>query len=148
RGPNLSGGNRKTSFPALRMRRLRRTSIIRELVREVVVTRSDLIQPVFIDESLSSDTPIPSMPGQNRIALSTLVGNASRLRERGVKSVILFGVPRHKDPTGLDASDENGVVQQAVGKLKDQFGDELVVFTDVCMCQYTDHGHCGVVRDG
>ncbi len=130
------------------MRRLRRTPLIRELVREVAVTRSDLIQPLFVDEGLSADTPIPSMPGQKRLAPSSLHRELINLQDRGVRSTILFGVPRNKDPQGLSASDPKGVVQKAVEELKDEFGDKVIVFTDVCMCQYTDHGHCGIVQDG
>ncbi len=130
------------------MRRLRRTPLIRELVREVVVNRSDLIQPLFVDEDLSIDTPIPSMPGQKRLASSSLHRELTGLENHGIKSTILFGIPRAKDPQGLSASDSKGIVQKAVEDLKDDFGDRLIVFTDVCMCQYTDHGHCGVVRDG
>ncbi len=136
------------SFPALRMRRLRRTPLIRELVREVVVHRSDLIQPLFVDEGLSANTPIPSMPGQKRLASFSLHKELTSLQDRGVGSMMLFGIPRTKDPLGLSASDPKGVVQKSVESLKDEFGDKLIVFTDVCMCQYTNHGHCGIVRDG
>src|SRR5713101_5787363 len=136
------------SFPALRMRRLRRTPLIRELVREVRLDRSDLIQPIFVEEGLKTDIPIPSMPGQRRQASSTVGREATRLVEHGVKSVILFGIPSVKDETGSAAYDPNGIVQKTIHDLKEQFGDELVVFTDVCMCQYTSHGHCGLVEDG
>jgi len=122
--------------------------LIRELVREVVVNRSNLIQPLFVDEGLSADTPIPSMPGQKRLASSSLNRELASLQGRGVESMMLFGIPRAKDPRGLSASDPKGVVQKSVESLKDEFGDNLIVFTDVCMCQYTDHGHCGIVRDG
>ena len=122
--------------------------MIRELVREVVVHRSDLIQPLFVDEGLSADTPIPSMPGQKRLASSSLHKELASLQDRGVGSMMLFGIPRTKDPLGLSASDPKGVVQKSVESLKDEFGDNLIVFTDVCMCQYANHGHCGIVRDG
>ena len=122
--------------------------MIRDLVREVVVNRSDLIQPLFVDEGLSADAPIPSMPGQKRLASSSLHRELANLQDRGVRSMMLFGIPRTKDPLGLSASDPKGVVQKSVESLKDEFGDKLIVFTDVCMCQYTDHGHCGIVRDG
>src|SRR5215467_3343992 len=130
------------------MRRLRRTPLIRDLIREVSVTRSDLIQPIFIDENLSSDAPIPSMPGQKRLALSSLHTELQRLLDRGIKSTILFGIPRIKDAKGLGASDSRGIIQQAIDEIRDSFGDQIVVLTDVCMCEYTDHGHCGIVRDG
>jgi porphobilinogen synthase len=88
------------------------------------------------------------MPGQRRLALSSLHRELASLQDHGVNSIILFGVPRTKDPQGLAASDPKGVIQRAIEELKDEFGDKTVVFTDVCMCQYTDHGHCGIVRDG
>ena len=136
------------SFPALRMRRLRRTPLIRELVREVRLDRSDLIQPMFVEEGLKADAPILSMPGQRRQSPTTIGREVSRLVDKGVKSVILFGIPTVKDEIGSSAYDSNGVVQRTIQDLKDQYGDELVVFTDVCMCQYTSHGHCGLVSDG
>ena len=130
------------------MRRLRRTPLIRELVREVRLDRSDLIQPIFVEEGLKTDAPIPSMPGQRRQSTTTVGREVTRLVDRGVKSVILFGIPTVKDETGSAAYDPNGVVQRTIKDLKDQYGDELIVFTDVCMCQYTSHGHCGLVNDG
>ena len=130
------------------MRRLRRTPLIRELVREVRLDRSDLIQPMFVEEGLKTDAPIPSMPGQRRHSSTTIGREVTRLVDKGVKSVILFGIPTVKDENGSAAYDPSGVVQRTIQDLKDQYGDELVVFTDVCMCQYTSHGHCGLVSDG
>jgi porphobilinogen synthase len=136
------------SFPALRMRRLRKTSVIRELVREVQLQKSDLVQPMFIEEDLTSDAPISTMPGQRRLAPSTVVREGSSLVEKGVKAIILFGIPRVKDEVGSSADLVNGVVQRAIHQLKDELADEIVVMADVCMCQYTSHGHCGIIRDG
>jgi porphobilinogen synthase len=130
------------------MRRLRRTPLIRELVREVRLDRSDLIQPIFVEEGLKTEAPIPSMPGQRRQAPSTVQREVARLVDIGVKSVILFGIPSVKDETGSAAYGLNGVVQRTIQNLKDQYADDLVVLTDVCMCQYTSHGHCGLVSDG
>jgi porphobilinogen synthase len=130
------------------MRRLRRTPVIRELVKEVRLNRSDLIQPIFVEEGLKTDAPIVSMPGQRRQAQSTVPREVGKLVEKGLKSVILFGIPTLKDEAGSGAYDPNGVVQKTIGDLKDQFGDELIVLTDVCMCQYTSHGHCGLVSGG
>ncbi|HEV2119980.1 MAG TPA: porphobilinogen synthase [Candidatus Bathyarchaeia archaeon] len=130
------------------MRRLRRTPLIRELVREVRLDRSDLIQPIFVEEALKTQAPIASMPGQQRQSPSTLGREVTRLVDNGIRSVVLFGIPTIKDEVGSSAYDPNGVVQRTIRDLKDQFGDELVVFADVCMCQYTSHGHCGLVRDG
>ncbi len=130
------------------MRRLRRTPLIRELVREVTVSSSDLIQPVFVEEGLHFDALIASMPGQYRLAASSLLKEVQGLKDRRVSTVLLFGIPSRKDETGSTASGPQGIVQQAVSQIKDEFGDDVVVFTDVCMCQYTSHGHCGIVRDG
>jgi porphobilinogen synthase len=130
------------------MRRMRKTSIIRGLIREVTVTRSDLIQPIFIEEGLASDMPINSMPGQNRLAFSSIQREAGILREKNIRTVLLFGVPRRKDDTGSSAYEPEGIVQQGVSRIKEEYGDQIAVFTDVCMCQYTNHGHCGIVKDG
>ncbi len=130
------------------MRRLRRTPIIRELVREVTVSRSDLVQPIFVEEGLTRNAPILSMPGQQRLAPSSVDQETGRLKDSGIRTVLLFGIPRRKDETGSGASGPQGVVQLSVEKIKDQFGNDVAVFTDVCMCQYTSHGHCGIVENG
>ena len=130
------------------MRRLRRTPLIRELVREVTVSKADLIQPLFVEEALTKNTPISSMPGQIRFSLSSLVREAIELKDRGVRSILLFGIPSHKDDDGSRACDSEGIVQKSIESLKEQLGDDIVVGTDVCLCQYTSHGHCGIVRDG
>jgi porphobilinogen synthase len=130
------------------MRRLRRTPLIRELVREVTVSKSDLIQPLFVEEGLSSNAPISSMPGQTRFSLSSLEKEAVALKERGVRTVLVFGIPSLKNDEGSSSYDPEGIVQRSIETLKDQLGDEIVVGTDVCLCQYTSHGHCGIIRDG
>jgi len=130
------------------MRRLRRTPLIRELVREVAVSKSDLIQPLFVEEGLSKNVPISSMPGQTRFSLSSLEKEAIGLKDRGVGSVLLFGIPKHKDDNGSNAYDPEGIVQKSIESLKGQLDDEIVIGTDVCLCQYTSHGHCGIVKDG
>ena len=130
------------------MRRLRRTPLIRELVREVTVSKSDLIQPLFVEEGLSKNIPISTMPGQSRFSLSSLEKEAQDLKDRGVRSVLLFGIPTHKDDEGSGAYNPQGIVQLSIEILKEQLGDEMVVGADVCLCQYTSHGHCGIVRDG
>ncbi len=130
------------------MRRLRKTPLIRELVREVTVSKSDLIQPLFIEEGLSKNAPISSMPGQTRFSFSSLEKEALDLKDRGVRSVLLFGIPSRKDDDGSSAYDPEGIVQRSIKGLKDQLGDEIVIGTDVCLCQYTNHGHCGLIRDG
>ena len=130
------------------MRRLRRTPLIRELVREVTVSKSDLIQPLFVEEGLSKNAPISPMPGQSRFSLRSIEREALDLKERGVRSVLLFGIPGHKDDDGSSSYDPEGIVQRSIEILKDQLGDDIVVGTDVCLCQYTSHGHCGIVREG
>src|SRR5438309_2023412 len=130
------------------MRRLRRTHLIRELVREVAVSKSDLIQPLFVEEGLSKNVPISSMPGQTRFSLSSLEKEAIDLKDRGVRSVLLFGIPRRKDDDGSSAYDSEGIVQESIEGLKEQLANEIVIGTDVCLCQYTRHGHCGIVKDG
>jgi porphobilinogen synthase len=130
------------------MRRLRRTPLIRELVREVIVSKADLIQPLFVEEGLSSNAPISSMPGQTRFSPSSIEKEAVALKERGVRSVLLFGIPSLKNDEGSSSYDPEGIVQRSIETLKDQLGDEIVVGTDVCLCQYTIHGHCGIIRDG
>jgi len=130
------------------MRRLRRTPLIRELVRELAVSKSDLIQPLFVEEGLSKNVPISSMPGQTRFSLSSLEKEAIGLKDRGVGSVLLFGIPKHKNDNGSNAYDPEGIVQKSIESLKGQLDDEIVIGTDVCLCQYTSHGHCGIVKDG
>ena len=130
------------------MRRLRRTPVLRELVREIQLQKSDLIQPLFIEEGLSADVPISTMPGQRRLSSSSVAQEASDLLEKGIRSVILFGIPKIKDDSGSSADLAEGVVQKAIRQLKDEIGTDLVIMADVCMCQYTSHGHCGIVRDG
>jgi porphobilinogen synthase len=130
------------------MRRLRKTPLMRDLVREVTLSASDLIQPLFVEEGLDADVPVSTMPGQRRLALQSLTREVETLKSLGVRAVVLFGIPQHKDESGTAAYDPNGIVQKALGHLKDGFGDDLLVFTDVCMCQYTSHGHCGIVQNG
>ena len=114
----------------------------------MTVSKSDLIQPLFVEEGLSKNTPISTMPGQSRFSLSSLEKEAQDLKDGGVRSVLLFGIPTHKDDEGSGAYNPQGTVQLSIESLKEQLGDEMVVGTDVCICQYTSHGHCGIVRDG
>lgn len=134
------------TFPQLRMRRLRRTPKIRDLIRETVLTPNDLIYPMFIKEGISNPEPIHAMPGQFRLPLNEVIKEAKNLTSLGILAVILFGIPVRRDETGSSAYDKDGVVQRAVKAIKEQLENELVVMTDVCLCQYTSHGHCGVVE--
>ncbi|MDX6652158.1 MAG: porphobilinogen synthase [Solirubrobacterales bacterium] len=135
------------SFPATRLRRLRRTSPLRALVRETELSPSHLIQPLFVTTGESLREPIPSMPGIERLSISELVKEAGELIEAGIGAVLLFGIPADKDEFGTGAYDDEGVIQLAVRALKERH-PELIVITDVCLCEYTSHGHCGVVRGG
>jgi len=135
------------SYPATRMRRLRRTKGLRDLVRETDLSPRHLIQPLFVVSGEGVREPVESMPGIERFSISELVAEASELQAVGVESVILFGIPATKDEMGSGAYDDEGVVQLAIRALKDAHPD-LTVITDVCLCEYTSHGHCGFVRDG
>jgi porphobilinogen synthase len=129
------------------MRRLRRTRALRDLVRETELSPRHLVQPLFVVAGEGVNEEIPSMPGISRYSISELVGEAGEVLAAGVPAVILFGVPAEKDETGSGAYDDEGVVQLAVRALKEAHPD-LLVITDVCLCEYTSHGHCGFVRDG
>jgi porphobilinogen synthase len=133
-------------FPVKRMRRLRRTSKIREMVRETSLTKNDLIYPIFIDETIDEKTEIKAMPGQYRLPLQEVRDEALELVSLGIPAVILFGIPRKKDALGSEAYNSNGIIQKAIKEIKDEVGDDLVLITDVCLCEYTDHGHCGIVK--
>jgi porphobilinogen synthase len=136
------------SFPTVRMRRLRRTPALRDMMHKVRLHPSNLIYPVFVDENAQALIPIKSMSGYSRLPIQNVVNEVRQTFEQGVKAVILFGVPSKKDETGSEAFAVDGVVQKAVRSLKNEFGDGLVVVTDVCLCEYTTHGHCGVVKNG
>jgi len=134
-------------FPALRMRRLRRTETLRRMVRETTLTPSDLIYPLFVREGKGVRNPIKSMPGQFQLSVDETVKEAKAAWGLGVPAVILFGIPDHKDAVGSGAYAEDGIVQRGIRALKDALPD-LCVITDVCLCEYTDHGHCGVIENG
>ncbi len=134
-------------FPASRMRRLRQPKI-RDMVRETELTNNDLIYPLFVSEVDTKPVEIESMPGQFRYPLSRIADEAKAVTELGIPAIILFGIPSHKDEVGSSAYDPNGVIQKAVTAIKDELGDELLVITDVCLCEYMTHGHCGIVENG
>jgi porphobilinogen synthase len=129
------------------MRRLRRTGALRDLVRETSLTPSKLIQPAFVAAGEGVREEVESMPGIDRFSISELVAEATELATLGVGAILLFGIPSAKDESGSGAYDDEGVVQMAVRALKEAH-PELTVITDVCLCEYTSHGHCGFVRDG
>jgi porphobilinogen synthase len=129
------------------MRRLRRTDTLRGLVRETHLGPEHLIQPIFVVAGEGVREPVPSMPGIERFSINNLVEEAGEIAAVGVGAILLFGVPAAKDEFGSGAYDDEGIVQMAVRALKEAHS-ELTVITDVCLCEYTSHGHCGVVRDG
>jgi porphobilinogen synthase len=134
-------------FPTTRLRRLRRTDTLRGLVRETELSPKQLIQPMFVVAGEDVREEIPSMPGIERFSISGLVEEAGAIAAAGIGAILLFGVPAAKDESGSGAYDDEGVVQMAVRALKEAH-PELVVITDVCLCEYTSHGHCGFLRDG
>ncbi|MCX7912668.1 MAG: porphobilinogen synthase, partial [Dehalococcoidales bacterium] len=134
-----------TGFPRVRLRRLRRSGALRGLVRETHLDVGDLIAPLFVVEGRAVRQEIPSMPGVYRFSPDEAAGEAEKLAGLGIPGVLLFGIPSYKDDTGSSARDPQGVVPQAVEAIKRAVPD-LIVITDVCLCEYTSHGHCGVVQ--
>lgn len=135
------------SFPITRLRRLRHTPVLRNLVRETILTRDDLVMPLFVCPGTNVNNPISSMPGNSQLSVDLLVEECRRLYGLGIQSVLLFGIPEHKDEHGLVACEHNGIVQQAVRALKKALPD-LYVIADICNCEYTVHGHCGTIVNG
>ncbi|OGW62427.1 MAG: delta-aminolevulinic acid dehydratase [Nitrospirae bacterium RIFCSPHIGHO2_01_FULL_66_17] len=134
-------------FPIDRPRRLRQREVFRRMVRETVVGVDDLIYPLFAVHGTGVAREVASMPGVFQYSVDRLVKEAAEVAALGIPAVILFGIPRVKDAAGSEASDDDGIIPRAVRALKDQVPD-LAVITDVCLCEYTDHGHCGLVKDG
>jgi len=134
-------------FPRQRPRRLRRTAAVRALVRETEVGPGDLIAPLFVKQGISDRVAITSMPGQFQHTVESLRKEAVEIAERGVRAFMLFGVPTHKDAEGSQASAPDGIAQQAIAALRVEFGDDAVVIADLCLDEYTDHGHCGVLDE-
>jgi len=133
------------SFPTVRLRRLRTTPAIRDLLQETRISPKDLIAPIFIQEGLTKAQDISSMPDIQRYPLSRLVVEVEHTMKLGINAIILFGLPLNKDPDGQSAFDGRGIVQKSIELLRDQFSSKLAIITDVCLCQYTSHGHCGLI---
>lgn len=131
--------------PYYRMRRLRRNPQIRNMVRETTLTPNDFILPLFVIPGKDKKNPISSMPGHAQLSIDLLVKEAQEAQSRGIQAVILFGIPEHKDAVGSDATSENGIICRALRALKETVPD-LYLITDVCFCEYTDHGHCGPLK--
>jgi porphobilinogen synthase len=136
-----------TPFPSYRPRRLRTSAALRRAFAEVSPSSSDLIAPLFVKEGITEPLPIASMPNQHQHTLESLVKEAREITERGVAGVVVFGVPARKDPEGSEAYNADGVIQRALRALKEELGDEALVIADLCLCEYTDHGHCGIIRN-
>ena len=130
-----------------RPRRLRTSPVMRDMVAETVVSPSDLILPVFVRENASENTPIASMPGVVQHTLDSLVAEAKRARDAGIAGVMLFGVPESKDAVGSGALDPDGILNVGLRAVRDAVGDDLLVMGDLCLDEFTDHGHCGVLDD-
>ncbi|MFQ5900191.1 MAG: porphobilinogen synthase [Thermodesulfobacteriota bacterium] len=134
-------------FPNYRPRRLRRNETIRRMVRETALSVDDLILPLFVTSGKGVRQPISSMPGQFQLSIDELVKEIKEVDALHIPAVILFGIPEDKDEVGSSGFDENGIIQQAIKAIKDKQPDCMVI-TDVCLCEYTSHGHCGVIKDG
>jgi len=134
-------------YPSYRMRRLRRTPTVRRMLRETTLSPDDLIYPLFVIHGENVNNPIASMPGCAQLSIGNLLAEVREVVRLGIPAVLLFGIPAHKDSAATAAYDPEGIVQLAVKAIKDE-APELLVITDVCLCEYMDHGHCGVVQDG
>ena len=135
------------SFPKHRPRRLRKNEIIRKMIRETTLSVDDLILPLFITFGKGRKIAIKSMPGHYQLSVDNLAKEVKEIKSLGIPAVILFGIPEHKDEVGSEAYNPKGVVQHAIKTIKDK-APELIVITDVCMCEYTSHGHCGMIKGG
>lgn len=130
-----------------RHRRLRKNSYIRDMVRETTLSPNDFIYPLFVVEGINIKKEIPSLPNNYHYSLDRLPEVISEINDAGVKGIILFGIPDYKDEIGSSAFDENGIIQKAIRKIR-EIDKDLFIITDVCMCEYTSHGHCGIIHDG
>ena len=136
-----------SNFPIRRLRRLRKTEKIRDLVQEISLSPKDLICPIFVEEGIQTKKQIQSMPAMERLPLSDIVNEVDAIAELGIPAVMLFGIPQNKDEQGTSAFVDHGIVQKTISEIRKNFGDKIVIMADVCLCQYTSSGHCGLVRD-
>lgn len=136
-----------STFPNRRLRRLRKSEKIRELVQETRLSTKDFICPVFIQEDLKKSVKIDSMPDIERFPLDGINDEVGRIVDLGIPAIMLFGLPSSKDDIGSAAFDENGIVQKAITQIRKNFGDKIAIMADVCLCQYTKSGHCGIIKD-
>ena len=136
-----------SSFPRIRLRRLRQTPVLRTMAQETSVSVSDLIYPMFVTHGRDVRAEVDSMPNVYQLSLDHLIPEIGQVAALGIRAVLLFGIPATKDPMGTEAYESNGIVQEAIRVIKQTVPD-LVVIADLCLCEYTDHGHCGVIVDG
>lgn len=134
------------SFPTRRLRRLRKSESMRKLVQEITISPNDLICPVFVQEGLGARTTVGSMPDIQRLPPSEVVDEVEEIKKLGIPAVMLFGIPEKKDDLGSGAFSDSGVVQNTISKIRKNFGDSIVIMADVCLCQYTSSGHCGILK--
>ena len=136
-----------SNFPIRRLRRLRKTEKIRDLVQEISLSPKDLICPIFVEDGIQTKKQIQSMPAMERLPLSDVVNEVDAIAELGIPAVMLFGIPQNKDDEGTSAFVDHGIVQKTISEIRKNFGNKIVIMADVCLCQYTSSGHCGLVRD-
>src|SRR5437764_920340 len=134
-------------FPVSRLRRLRKSAVLRDMFRETAVSKADLIYPLFIVEGENVKKEISSMPGQFQLSINNVIRECAEIESLGLESILLFGIPLEKDEVGSGAYADEGIIQRATREIKKNF-PEILVITDVCLCEYTSHGHCGIVEDG
>ena len=135
-------------FPEYRPRRLRRNEKLRGLIQETELSRQHLVYPLFVKEMAEERIPIPSMKDVYQFSIDGLLKEIEQVKSLSIPAVLLFGVPEHKDEVGSGAFDDNGIVQKAVREIRKRFGAEILVITDLCLCEYTSHGHCGIIKNG
>lgn len=135
------------SFPTRRLRRLRNSEKIRELLQETRLSPKDFICPIFVQEDLKSRVKIESMPGIERLGLDDIVDEVGEISDLSISAIMIFGLPSKKDDAGTSAFDKNGIVQQAISKIKKNHSEKIVIMADVCLCQYTSSGHCGLIKN-
>jgi porphobilinogen synthase len=134
-------------FPSVRLRRLRRSPAIRDILQETRLSVKDLVCPIFVKEGIEKPQTIESMPAIQRLPISKLIRNIEAITDLGIRAILLFGIPSRKDDNATSAYDDKGIVQQSIDIVHKHFGDNLVIVTDVCLCQYSSHGHCGIIKN-
>lgn len=136
------------AFPVNRLRRLRKNPLLRDMICETTISVDNLIMPLFVCPGNNISRAITSMPGNCQLSVDLLVKECDSLLEKGIHSILLFGIPEYKDEHGLVACSDNGIVQQAIAAIKDQYHQDILIVADVCCCEYTTHGHCGTIVNG